>query len=147
MYIQRFTIKNALHRRKKRRYPGRDDTCSVPSIPLLFRSGSLTFVLLYDHCARNRACRNVSQTQPCSCPANDRSRKTTRNLRNFDCKATEDSNCSVSRSSNADPTTLARVESSHRSPTVKRNCPGSRFRRHTSTRPTNGEPVVLLDRC
>ena len=90
---------------------------------------------------------SVSKTHSCFYPANDRSRKITRNRRNFDCKAIEDSDCSVSRSSNVDPTTSARVEWSDTSSTVKRNCPGSHIRRRRSTTPTNGDPVVHLGRC
>ena len=43
--------------------------------------------------------------------------------------------------------TIDRVEWSDTSPTVKRNCPGSRIRRRRSTTPTNGDPVVPLGRC
>ena len=147
MNFQRFTIINVSHRNEKRRYPARTDTCRVVSIPLLFRSVSLTFVLLYDHCARNRVYQSVSKTHPCSCHSNDRSRKITRNLHNSDCKAIEDSDCSVSRSSNVGPTTSARVQSSSRSSMVRRNCPGSHIHRRTSTKPTSVNPVVLLSRC
>ena len=108
---------------------------------------SLTSDLLYDHCARNRVYQSVSKTHPCSCHSNDRSRKITRNLRNFDCKAIEDSDCSVSRSSNVGPTTSARVRSSSRSSMVRRNCPGSHICHRTSTKPTSVDPVVLLSRC
>ena len=148
MINKRFTTINVSHCNEKHMCP----VCvhvvyRFLSNPSLFRSISSTFDLLCNRCAQNRVCQNVSKTHPCSCPANDRSRKITHNLSNFDCKATEDSVRSVSRSSNVNPATLAKVGSSSTSPMVKRNCPGSRIRRRTSTKPTNVDPVVLLDQC